>query len=417
MSKVFVSGALQGQLQAMPSKSQAHRAVICAALCEGVSVISHIELSKDIAATLACVQELGLANYHVEGDAVTVFGKPKPVREFAELPCGESGSTLRFMIPLTSFFAEQAHFLCEGRLPERPLEPLKSLLAEKGVTWLDSHSISGRPRPGIYEIAGNVSSQFISGLLFLLPLLAEDSEIRLTTPLESAGYVEMTRDMLKEFGIGTEWRDESTLLVPGRQKYLPRDVAVEGDWSHAAVFAVAGVLGEGVSVSGLDADSLQGDKKIIDFLREMGAHIKEKDGEFAFLKSGLHGITMDVSQTPDLVPILAVAAAAADGRSEIMNAARLRLKESDRLAAIAGELAKMGAAVRQTEDGLIIDGGRPLAGANLDSHNDHRIAMAMAVAAGLAGETTVIERPGCVEKSAPRFWQEFRSLGGQAVEQ
>lgn len=417
MSRMRVSGRLSGKVEAMPSKSMAHRAVLCAALSGGESRISHIALSRDIQATIACAKALGLADFSFAGDELRVIGRPRTVAEEALLPCGESGSTLRFFLPLSCLLAKKARFVCEGRLTERPLEPLKSLLMEKGVAWPGSHEVSGRPAAGTFEIAGNVSSQFISGLLFALPLLEKDSVIRLTTPLESAGYVELTRQMQAAFGVRSEWKSERELLVPGNQTYRPSDVRVEGDYSHAAFFAVAGQIGGEIAVSGLLPDSRQGDKAVLEILARMGGNIEIRGGTVFSRPSPLSGTVIDAAQIPDLVPILAVAGAAAKGETRIVHAQRLRIKESDRLAATAAELAKMGAEIEETPDGLVIRGGRPLHGAEIDSHNDHRIAMAAAVAAGLAAGETVIGGAECVAKSAPQFWEEFRSLGGNAVEQ
>ncbi|MBQ9942059.1 MAG: 3-phosphoshikimate 1-carboxyvinyltransferase [Christensenellaceae bacterium] len=411
-------GPLGGRVTAMPSKSQAHRAVICAALAEGESRISHIELSKDISATLACVEALGLADHRWEGETLVICGGKKAAPGKVSLPCGESGSTLRFIIPLAAHLADEAEFICEGRLSERPLEPLKSLLAKKGVTWLSGHRITGKPAAGEYALAGNVSSQFVSGLLFLLPLLKGDSTIALTTRLESAGYVAMTRQTQQEFGVQSRWVDERTLQVAGGQKYLPQNTRVEGDYSHAAFYAVAGALHGDIRVEGLREDSLQGDKAVLDILTRMGANIcREADGTLRFGKSRLKGIDMDVSQTPDLVPALAVAAAAAQGTTRITGAGRLRIKECDRLSAVADALTRMGVRVEEEREGLIIHGGTPLKGAVIHTYNDHRMAMAMAVAATVAEGDSMIENAGCVAKSAPCFWQELASIGGKLSEQ
>ncbi len=411
--KLNISGGMRGTIQAQPSKSMAHRAVICGALAEGTSRIENIAFSEDILATIRCVEALGLAEVTRGEASLTIRGKGKQRREAVLLDCGESGSTLRFLIPLAACLAERVRLSGKGRLMERPLEPLKSLLAQRGLTWQGNDRFTGTIQAGEYPIRGDVSSQFISGLLFALPLLEGDSKIILTTALESAGYVELTRRSQERFGVTSRWED-GTLYIEGNQCYQPADYEVEGDFSHAAFFAVAGAIGEGVTITGLDMDSPHGDKAVFSILEQMGATV-EIQGNRVSVKGGqLSGCVIDGSQIPDLVPVLAVAGAYAKGETRIVNAGRLRIKESDRLAAMAEELGRLGARIQETKDGLMIQGGRPLRGAAVSSHNDHRIAMSLAVAAGFATGALELEGAECVKKSAPQFWEEFRALGGSA---
>lgn len=413
MSKTLAGGRfLTGKIEIQPSKSAAHRAVICAALAKGRSEIENIALSDDIRATIGCAEALGLARVSVSGGRAVVDGGREEKPRKAVLDCGESGSTMRFFLPIAPLTAGKAEFTGRGRLMERPMEPLRSLLIEKGVRWENPCTLSGMYCGGTFPISGAVSSQFISGLMFALPLLRERCEIRLTTEPESRGYIEMTRQMQEKFGISSVWR-ENTISVSGR--YVPQKVTVEADWSHAAFYAVAGAIGGRVTMTGLDENSAQGDKEILAILKRMGARVEAKDGGITVRGGYLRGTEIDGSQIPDIIPILAVAAAAADGTTRIYGAGRLRMKECDRLAAMAENLFTLGAGVEELQDGLVIHGGRKLTGGRIKTRGDHRIAMAMAVASALTKEEIVIDDGDCVKKSAPAFWEEYESLGGHAV--
>ena len=410
---------LRGQLELIPSKSATHRSLICAALAQGTSQIENFIPNDDTAATLDALEKLGAARAGAEGGALSVNGGNRPVH--AELPvlnCAESGSTLRFLVPVSLLFGG-ALFTGRGRLMLRPMEPLKKTLESKGVIWEQGEilEVSGSLQPGEYVLPGNVSSQFISGLLFALPLLAGDSVIRLTTEVQSRGYIEMTFEMQRIFGVHSRWKDENTILVPGGQKYMPSRVRPEGDWSHAAFYLAAGAMGGQVRLTGLEEKTQQSDSAMVALLRGMGAPVSFEGGA---LTAGpgrpLFGITADVSQSPDLVPALAVAACAARGDTRIEHAERLRGKESDRLRALREELGALGADIEERPDGLIIHGTGTLRGGRCAGRNDHRIAMALAVAACICREPVYLEDYGCVAKSAPKFWEEYRSMGGIANE-
>ena len=408
MEKTVLPGSLRGSLAVIPSKSASHRAVMLAAMAQGETQLSPLQRSRDIEATLACARALDL---RLEQPG------PLPLRR---LDCGESGSTLRFFIPLALDGRGPVQLTGHGRLMQRPLDVYESLFRPRGVRWEqdgDILTVEGQLHSGEYALRGDVSSQFITGLLLALPRVPGDSVIRITTALESRAYVELTRRIQASFGIRSSWQDEQTLLIPGGQQAVsPGCFAVEGDWSHAAFYLVAGAIGQAgpVTLTGLDLQSTQGDRAIVPIIRDMGADIREgADGLTAF-PSQLRGATVDVGQTPDLVPALAVAMAAAEGESRITGAARLRIKESDRLSAMRAALCAAGADVTELEDGLIIRGRRPLHAARIDGCNDHRIVMAMAVASALSCGPLTISDAQAVSKSAPRFWEEFSSLGGQA---
>ena len=384
MDVKILPGPLRGTVKAIPSKSQAHRALICAALADGPADIVCEGTSKDIEATEACLRALKAGG-----------------EDGVSLPCGESGSTFRFLLPIAGALGLKASFALEGRLPKRPLSPLYEELARHGCELSPQGSnpftTKGKLSPGSYALDAGVSSQFVSGLLFALPLLDRDSELRLTGSVESFPYIELTLAMLETFGVKICFEDMA-FSIPGRQKYRsPGTVRIEGDWSNAAFWLCAGAIpGNEIAVSGLDMGSRQGDKAVLGILERFG--------------SDLRGIDIDAADIPDLVPILSVVAAAAKGTTVIRNAGRLRIKESDRLAAVTDMLGSLGADIRETGDGLIIDGGRPLTGGTVSFWGDHRIAMSAAIAAVLCEEPVVIQGAEAVEKSYPAFFEERRRL-------
>ena len=428
MIKTVSPSSLSGTLAVMPSKSASHRAVMMAALSGGETLLSPLQLSQDIVATLSCAKALGLVgdistsqHKHPGFVHVSLFGgQAYSGSAMRVLDCGESGSTLRFFIPLALDGLGPVRFVGHGRLMQRPLDIYEEMFRPMGIRWEqsgDSLIVDGKLSPGTYSLRGDVSSQFITGLLLALPQLPADSVIRITTKLESRAYVELTRRVQALFGVVSHWQDENTLLIPGRQTPVsPGRAAVESDWSHAAFYLTAGCLAYGgpLRLIGLDMDSTQGDRAMLDILRSMGAIINIKDGVIGICPSRLHAITVDASQIPDLVPILAVAMAAAEGESRITGAARLRIKESDRLSAMRAALTACGADVIELPDGLIIRGGKPLHAASIDGSNDHRIVMAMAIASAIADGDLTISDAQAVSKSALAFWEEFASLGGLA---
>ena len=374
-------GGIGGVIAAPPSKSMAHRAVLCAALAVGRSHITHLEFSKDISATLSAAAQL-CAAVDTGADDATVQGLGHFLPLTAPVDCCESGSTLRFLIPIASLTGQPVTFTGRGRLMERPQKPYLDLFDEKGISYEQAAgalTVRGTLTPGEYRLAGNVSSQFFTGLLFALPLLGGGSTLVSTTRLESRDYVAMTRDALARAGVKIDGEAERFAVPPSVYRFF--DAAVEADWSQAAFLLAAGALAGDVRLQGLSLPSAQGDSAALALFRRFGADIATDAGGIRCRRAPLHGIDIDAAQIPDLVPILAVTAAFAEGVTHIFHAERLRIKESDRLAATADGLRRLGARVEETADGLRIHGGGPLTGGEVDGCNDHRIVMSMAVAA------------------------------------
>lgn len=411
----------EGRMTAPPSKSIAHRMIICAGLAEGESLIENIELSQDIRATIACMkvlgaqitpeEESGCRGLRIRGvkllqergsDGAEVCpnraegsGPHNDLQGHRILPCGESGSTLRFLLPLCLLRTDITELTGAARLLERPLSVYEDICRTQGLTFERTPGgliVAGPLSAGDYTIPGNISSQFISGLLFSLPMLGEDSRIRLIPPIESRPYILMTLQALQTFGIQAVWEDETTIAIPGRQHFLPRHTAVEGDWSNAAFFDALNLTGGKVVLDGLREDSLQGDK----IYREL----------YEQLKSG-HP-TIDISDCPDLGPVL-IAAAVLQHGADLTGTARLRLKESDRALSMQQEIEKFGIRIEAGENEIHIPDQRPMPPATLlNSHNDHRIAMALAVLMTVTGG--ILEDAEAVEKSLPDFWERLDAL-------
>ncbi len=410
---------LCGSIPAISSKSDAHRLLIAAALSDRETEILCNVLSEDIRATARCLAALG-AKVAFSENRMRVH--PIPRTETAEgapvtLDCGESGSTLRFLLPVVSALGKNGVFTGGGRLPQRPITELREAMEAHGVHFSEKGAFpihtSGALKAREYTLRGDVSSQYVTGLLFALPLLSDDSTLRLLPPVESAPYIEMTLSSLMRFGIEVR-REGHTYFIKGNQTYRsPGAVSVEGDWSNAAFFLTAGALGAPVTVTGLNPDSPQGDKAILEILRRMGAAV-ETAGESVTVSPGaLHGIAQDMADIPDLAPIFSVAAAAArTGETAIQNAARLRLKESDRLAAIHRMLGSLGVSCTETAEGLLIPGGQSISGGETSGFGDHRMVMAAAIASVLAEAPVTTDGAEAVEKSYPHFFEDFKRLGG-----
>lgn len=415
MSEVTCMPApVHGTGQVPPSKSAAHRALIAAALA-GEGQVTGVQPSADMEATMDGVAGLGVS-VRLAGE--TVRFAPAAVPDAPVVDCRESGSTLRFLIPLYGVKGIPATFVGRGRLPQRPLGVYSDCLPPHGLTLNSSGGLPltlyGRLEAGEYAVPGNISSQFLTGLLFALPLCRGDSLLRLTTPLESAGYVEMTLRTLHQSGIVVYHRPEGW-VIPGGQTYTPRCYTVEKDWSQAAFFLAAGAIAGQVRLRGLDMASAQGDKAIVSLLRQFGASITEDADGLLCQKAKMKGTAIDAAQIPDLVPILSVVGAFAEGETHIFNAERLRIKESDRLLAIADGLRRIGANVKEEPDGLRIQGGRPLRGGYVQGYNDHRIVMSMAVAALGCVHAVTVTQAESVNKSWPDFFSDFRAIGGQTI--
>lgn len=417
MTRTVAPGPRAGVIQIPASKSQAHRMLICAALSREPSRLILDGFSADIEATMQCLEALGArCEETANGLSVTPVGVC-PAQ--ARLDVGESGSTLRFLLPVLGALGVQAEIRMHGRLPERPLSPLWEVLEAHGMRLQQDGTIlhtDGQLIAGDYSLPGNVSSQFISGLLFALPLLGGNSTLTVTGALQSARYVSMTEQALAEAGILTK-KDGPVWQIGGGQRYAsPAVQTVEGDWSNAAFFLCMGALSAtGVTVTGLNSTSLQADRAITEILVRFGAELTVSEDAVTVRRGVLHGITLDAGPIPDLVPVVSCLAALCDGETRVENAARLRLKESDRLQTTAALLSALGSSVRELPDGLIISGRGRLSGGTADACGDHRIAMSAAMAAcGCEGPVTV-SGSECVAKSYPAFWEDFASLKEDAV--
>ena len=418
---------MAGTIAIPPSKSLSHRALICAGLSQGKSILGNILPSQDILATCKALESLGVKiDWEKEQNnkdihPITVKGQSYPRAIHKEINCRESGSTLRFLIPLAALTGEKIRFIGQGKLGQRPLEPYYEIFQQQNIRYRTTQgglplTIQGKLQPGIYSLRGDISSQFITGLLFALPLLDGDSTIILTTPLESKGYIDLTLDTLEKFSLDIENQNHQKFIIKGNQQYKAKDYSIEGDFSQGAFWLVAGTLGGEIQSTHLNPQSLQGDRVIVDILRQMGGDISQRAQTILAKPSLTKGITIDAAHCPDLVPILAVLASLSQGNTRIINAQRLRIKESDRLKAISTELNKLGAQVEELPDGLIIQGRENLQGGEVDSWNDHRIAMALAIASIKCKEPVIMTNSEAVTKSYPYFWRDFEKLGGEIHE-
>jgi len=411
--------ALNGTVHVPPSKSISHRAIIAGALSQAKSTINNVVLSEDIKATINALVSLGvhMDNRQDEGDRhqLIIHGKGSLEPVETTIDCIESGSTLRFLIPIAALVGGRVTFQGRGKLIERPLNIYYEIFEKQGIEYRSSDgklplTILGRLKPDRFHVRGDVSSQFITGLMFALPLLNEDSEIIMETPLESKGYVDLTIDVLKNFGVHVENNNYTSFYIKGNQKYTPTTFNVEGDFSQAAFWLAGGVLSGSVACKGLNMNSLQGDKEILKIIQAMGGRLEINDDCITAYKSNMKAIDIDASQIPDLVPIIAVMAALSEGRAAIKNAGRLRIKESDRLKAIAMELNKIGGKITELDDGLVIEGVKRFTGGTVDCWNDHRIAMALAIAATRCNKPLVIMGQESVKKSYINFWDDYKKL-------
>ncbi len=422
MTVTIQPGAVSGTIRAIPSKSAAHRLLICAALADKPTHVFCEKESQDIAATVRCLQGLGASIWQEGGAYRVVPIHRERLPQSCTLDCGESGSTLRFMVPVVCALGVTATFQMAGRLAQRPMEPLATQLREHGCTIThrpdqDRMEVSGQLRPGTFTIPGNVSSQFITGLLFALPLLDGESTLVVEGELESKGYVDMTLSALQTFGIRPPKTDDRWTVSPSTYA-SPGTLRVEGDWSNAAPWLCMGILGgEGITVDGMDPQSLQGDKGVCDVLARMGGLVSGEGDTISAKPGTLTPTPIDARNIPDLVPVLAAAAATAPGETRVEGAARLRIKESDRLMTTRQTLNALGGDVEETEDGLIIRGKPQLSGGIVDAQGDHRIAMLAAVASVVCTGPVTITGAEAIRKSYPTFWQELRDLGKEVAEE
>lgn len=414
---------LSGKLNSPPSKSISHRAIICAALSEGESKLQNALVSDDIEKTIEGMKVLGaeiieIAEENSISKNYTINGGLNDRN--CIIDCKESGSTIRFLIPISLSKHRKVKFLGSGRLSERPLDIYYQIFENQGIEYINENGklpleINGELKSGKYYLRGDISSQFISGLLFTLPLLEGNSSIEITTRLESEDYIYMTIDMLKKFNVEIKYH-AGIFHIEGNQKYKASDICIEGDFSQGAFWMVAGTLGAQIELENMPINSNQGDRVIIELINSMGGNIISDGNKLCISQARTYGRKIDVSQCPDLVPILAVLAAVSKGNTEIINAGRLKLKESDRLEAITTELNKIGANIKAYDDRLYIEGVDRLNGGTVEGWNDHRIVMALAIASIVCENKLYIEGSEVVAKSYPTFWEDFKKLGGVVSE-
>lgn len=416
---------LGGSIRAVASKSEAHRLLICSAFAGAVTDIDCDTTSRDIDATAECLRALGARVTRTKKGFRVAGISPADAATGAVLDCGESGSTLRFLLPVACALGCDASLLGHGRLPERPLSPLYEELVAHGAE-LDPQGSNplragGRIGAGRYEIAGNVSSQYVSGLLMAAPLMGGEVEVLVTEPVESLPYIDITCAALASFGVevgrekfSRDGKKGLLFTVPaGSSLRTPGTVTVGGDWSNAAFWLAAGALSEGgMTVEGLSLRSTQGDRAILGALALLGARVERGQDCVTVRPDALKGCRLDVSSCPDLVPPLAAVAACAKGTTTITGAARLRIKESDRLQTVSDAVNALGGRATQTADGLIIEGSGELSGGEVDAANDHRIAMMAAILAARCQGPSAIRGAQCVAKSYPAFFEDFSALGG-----
>lgn len=423
MEMLFTPAWLSGTVAAPASKSEAHRRMICAGLTDGEVTLDGYMDSEDMAATWRCLSALG-AELRQEGDRLIIRGRAKRPGIMPALDCGESGSTLRFFVPLAMTVAGGGVFRMHGRLGSRPMDVYRDLFVPQGVQWRMGAGADGSAelmvygglQPGGYELPGNVSSQFVSGLLFALPLLEGDSTLRVKPPVESAGYIRMTLRVLEDSGIQIRETAPFQWEIPGFQKYQAASGRLHGDYSQAAVLLCADALGHAVSVTDLAADSIQGDRAVLRHLRAFGAAVEEHDGTIGVHGGELHGATLDMRDCPDIAPMLALVGQLAEGETRLTHCGRLRLKECDRLAATVSILNQLGGEAHVEGDDMVLHGVRQLhGGVTVDTCNDHRMVMLAAVAASVADAPVTVQGVEALNKSWPEFLTVYAALGGQTA--
>ncbi len=417
MNVTIKPNKLQGTVVIPPSKSLSHRAIIGAALAQGKSTISNVMFSKDILATIDAVRAIG-ATVNVFDDAIEVIGTGGVRRAIDLIDANESGSTIRFMIPIALVSKEPIKFIGKNNLVKRPLDIFFEIFDMQGIDYKHEKEsylpleVKGGLKPGVFNIRGDISSQFITGLLYALPLLDNDSKIIITTEMESKGYIDLTLDMLSNFGIEIINNNYKEFIIKGNQKYLPFDYVIEGDYSQSAFFLVADMLGADITLKAMSKDSYQGDKKILSDIEEFGGNIEFVDDSLKATLNTQKNAIIDLGQSPDLGPALSVLAGLTKGNSKLINAERLRIKECDRITCVKEELNKLGMNVDETKTELIFNGVSRIKGGVVDAHNDHRVAMALAMAALKSDGDIKILGAECVSKSYPTFWDVYESLGG-----
>ena len=416
MDVIITPNKLSGSVVIPPSKSLSHRAIIAASLAKGKSKISNVMYSNDIKATINAMRACG-AKIEEYKDYLIIEGSDV-IRKESVIDANESGSTIRFMIPIALVSNEEITFVGKNHLVKRPLDTFLEIFDKQGIKYERGEDYlplkgNGCLKSGQFTVRGDISSQFITGLLYALPLLDGDSVIHISTEMESKGYIDLTIDILKMFGIEIENRNYQEYYIKGNQKYKSCDYTIEGDYSQSAFFLVANALGADIKLLAMEEKSHQGDKKIINDMNDFGFSTKFINNELVIDKKNPHSAIIDFSQSPDLGPALTVLASLVPGKSEFINAGRLRIKECDRITCMKEEINKLGGNVEELPDGMIINGVNKLQGGVVDSHNDHRVAMSLAMATlKMDGELKILNASS-VSKSFPNFWEVFENLGGK----
>lgn len=418
MPLIVNPSTLNGIINAPPSKSYAHRALIIAGLCNGSSLITNISLSVDILATIDCLKKLGASIEINENNSVYVKG---PInlenKDNIVLDCKESASTMRFLIPIASTFDKNIKFTGEKSLLNRTMRPILECLTEHNCEFKyfkdNSFMIKGPITPGEYSINSSTSSQFLTGLMLALPLLKSKSNIYVKDNLVSSSYVDITIDILKYFGIDIYKKNNHFFCIYGNQEYIPSDYSIEGDFSQSSFFLTAGALNSNIAITGLNPNSKQGDKKIVDILKKVGANIFFKEKILYCCPMSLRPFDFDATNNPDLVPILCVLAYFCSGKSTISNIERLKSKESDRLSAIENFFEAIGGCIQIKDDKIIIMNIENKIKHKIKTFNDHRIAMSISIFGLLAKDPIIIDNHECVKKSYPNFFDEYKKIGGK----
>lgn len=421
MGKIdILPGKLRGIVTVPGSKSVAHRAIICAGLARGKTVIENADLCDDIIATLGGISALG-AKAEKRGNDIVITGiGGREHRDFIpRIDCKESGSTARFLMPTALAVAGGGNFTGAPGLAKRPFDVYFDIFKSHGIEYTQNLpgldlKLTGRLKGGKFTLPGNVSSQFITGLLFALPLCRENSEICLTTPLQSVGYVDMTLDILADFGIKIENTDYQIFKINGGQIYkTPGKYFVEGDFSAGANYFVADALGCAIKVKGLNINSKQADRAVLDILAAMGCEIAEENGLLSVKPTNLKAVEFSGENCPDILPILSLALCFGKGSGKITNCQRLKIKECDRLTGTARLIKSLGGDTGCDESSIYTSHTESLTGGNLTVYNDHRMRMLAAVCSTVAKDKITIDNKECVAKSYPNFWADFKSLGGK----